>query len=38
MFIGGDMPHIVKRMVYILESSSKKKNKRKSEYDGKVKS
>lgn len=38
MFIGGDMPYIVKRMVCILKGSSKKKNKNKSEYDGKVKS
>ena len=35
IFIGGDMPHIVKRMVNVLESSSKKNNKRKLEYGGK---
>ena len=35
IFIVGDMPHIVKRMVYVLESSSKKDNKRKLVYGGK---
>ena len=34
IFIGGDMPHIVKRMVNVLESSSKENSKRNLEYNG----
>ena len=34
IFIGGDMTHIGKRIVNVLESSSKKKNKRKLNDDG----
>ena len=34
IFIGGDMPHIVKRMVNVLESSSEENSKRNLEYNG----
>ena len=34
IFIGGDMPHIVKRLVNVLESSSKENSKRNLEYNG----
>ena len=34
IFIGGDMPHIVKRIVNVLESSNKENSKRNLEYNG----
>ena len=34
IFIGGDMPHIVKRIVNVLESSSKENSKRNLEHNG----
>ena len=34
IFIGGDMPHIVKRMVNVLESGSKENSKRNLKYNG----
>ena len=34
IFIGGDMPHIVKRMVNVLKSSSKENSKRNLEDNG----
>ena len=34
IFIGGDMPHIVKRIVNVLGSSSKENSKRNLEYKG----